>query len=444
MMASRIRIRLVLAATVGLLWFMPSTASAQCFFDAGVYSDLYDNGIDFIETYGAGWDGSWCSPPVCGHTYTLQTTLWFNYAAVGYQTFELPEGIVGYSAVFPGWAAWDATFEIECSCAGAIQVGSAGGSQQVQRPFLSGPTSVQRGQNATFSIIDVPSGGSISGWTYQTAANGTVTRQSNTSSDQWAGVMVDSGTVSVSVNGVTLPSLSVTVTARSGWAWSAPAPVQRNSGFMTNCGTFSVPTTPQRTGLGVVGVGQNCPYPDYDPAELVFTSISDGPNQGFKYLMNPLFATSSANPSRFDWAISSDVDDLNSPFMLNQTGSYSDPFFTQGCVWSVTLRNNTRLHESGAGATAVNQSHYTVFKNQLENVHNLGLIAEKVVGTPQQTEAQAKVAAQSALNAAINSIEAFVSAPANEPPADWNRHPATLAFQGAVNYPNPYNQDCTP
>ena len=110
-----------------------STASAQCFFDAGVYAHLYDNGIDFIETYGAGWDGSWCSPPVCGHTYTLQTTLWFNYAAVGYQTFEVPEGAVGYSAIYPGWAAWDATFEIECSRAGAIPVGSAGGSQQVQR-----------------------------------------------------------------------------------------------------------------------------------------------------------------------------------------------------------------------------------------------------------------------------------------------------------------------
>jgi hypothetical protein len=128
----RARARLVIPAVICLLWLLPNAASAQCWYDAGVYADLYDNGVDAIEVYGAGWDGSYCPP--CPHSYQIAATLWFNSAVVDSESYDSWEGTASYGTIQSGWASYEVIFIINCACAGPIGVGPVGGSQQVQRP----------------------------------------------------------------------------------------------------------------------------------------------------------------------------------------------------------------------------------------------------------------------------------------------------------------------
>ena len=135
-MAVGFRARFIFPSIVFLFLLLPGTASAQCWYEAAVYAELYDNGVDAIEVYGAGWDGSYCPP--CPHSYQIAAVLWFNGEVVDQESNNSWEATASYGATQAGWASYEVNFIINCPCAGSIGVGPVGGGQQVQRPTSCG------------------------------------------------------------------------------------------------------------------------------------------------------------------------------------------------------------------------------------------------------------------------------------------------------------------
>jgi hypothetical protein len=245
-------------------------------------------------------------------------------------------------------------------------------------PTLSGPSSVTRGDSATFTLGNLCKTSTVSGWSF-TDGSATWPRGSS-AAISWAGKMVQSGTVRVTVvqGGITSPlSKAVTVNSRTtGFAFTAkPATKYAN-------GTFSCVNTPEVLSLVV-------PDPPTQPGQEIglsipclrysyhFTQIGDtGPNQGYWYVTSASDSISDAVPpaTTFAWTISQQLDDPNSEFYKAQCGS-------GGFISGSQLQANTVAHESGSA-----NSHYSRYVAAQNNpANNVGTGLEAVVGPPSDT-----------------------------------------------------------
>jgi hypothetical protein len=298
----------------------------------------------------------------------------------------------------------------------------------VNPPALVGPGSVTRAASATFTIQDAGTNAQISGWQFSDGTS-TVSRTVSTSATTWSGIMVTSGTVSVTIVQGGVPfnlSTNVTVSARTGFAFTAIAATKVQNGF--NCpisGVISVPSPPTQSGDAV---GKFC----LDQAfSFTFSSVGDnGPNQGFRYVLS-VFNHSPTAITACSYVISPDLEDSGSTFFLAQCGNYNAQTNPNGFISGANLLADTTRHEAGTV-----QSHFNNYVQAQNNAaNNLGVVGETRTGKPSDTESTFKDAVTSALNDAIARI---LTATQVEPCSV--QQDANCVPQGFINFP-PY-QPC--
>lgn len=245
-------------------------------------------------------------------------------------------------------------------------------------PTLNGPSSVTRASNAMYTLGNLCKTATVSNWSFQDGST-SWPRQSNTSATSWAGQMVQSGVVQVTVvQGGTPYSLSksVTVTPRTtGFAFTAK-PATRYANGTFSCTTSSetlsltVPDTPQ-PGIEI-GLVIACLRYSFN-----FTPIGDaGPNRGYWYVTSVSDSLAGAVPpaTTFAWTMSPQLDDPGSEFYRAQCGS-------GGFISGAQLKANTIAHESGTV-----ESHYSYYLAAQNNpANNVGTGLEAVVGRPSET-----------------------------------------------------------
>jgi len=284
-------------------------------------------------------------------------------------------------------------------------------------PTLScSPASLTRAQTTTCTVT-ASGTATYSGWKF---TDGTNTVSSTNSSSSWSGAIVTSGTVSVNVSvqgsaGVPL-SASLTVSPRSGFAFSAVSPQQESDPFSGNGCTISVPSPPTSSGDAV---GKFCLAQRF----TVQTSaqISSGPNTGYSYVTS--ISNSDGNgPTAYYWTMSPDLQNTASTFYQAQCGNYSQTN-PNGFISGANLNANTVRHESGTI-----QSHYGNYV-AAQNIptNNLGTVAESIVGLTDPTTLANN--ATSTLNGKQNTITTATQVE----PCDVT-HNASCVFQGFINF----------
>ena len=228
-------------------------------------------------------------------------------------------------------------------------------------------TSVTRGQQTTCTINPlVPSGATVSNWTFKDNANNTVTAPSNTNGT-WSGIAVMSGKVSVNLtlsSGRVLPlSAQLNVSARSGWAFPGVSATK----VQNNTNGFSLPSPP--TGGNEVGASQL--RVAWNPQ--TFKIGDNGPNNGFNYV------TGINDTSVYQYVISPDLENTSSAFYTHQCGNYNASTYPNGYISGATLLANTTHHESQRGSN----SHYDQYMtSQGNSSNNLMTAAESFVEGP--------------------------------------------------------------
>ncbi len=305
-------------------------------------------------------------------------------------TFDLLDPSIGF--VFPGSVSLQAVGSTSLKAQLFSEGGFGGempaqcfieiGTPSTQEPVRSRPpllsadrNSVTRGESATFTIRNLADGATISNWRFE-AAQGTVTRSSNTSSEDWSGTIVAPGTVRVTVvqGGRTFNlSRRIEVTAREGFAFTAVEPVKKNNGF-SQVLTVSNPPTSSNPAIG---------FFEIRPAFQFFIQIvNSGPNKGFKFVtrVNNFFEDVKTT---FFWVISEAAETPTSEFYLKQCGDYDKDTNPMGFISGAQLRANTIHHES---ADAMN-SHYFQYRTaQDDSANNLGTVAEAQVAAPSTSQ----------------------------------------------------------
>lgn len=293
-------------------------------------------------------------------------------------------------------------------------------------PTLSGPSSVTRGSDATYTLGNLCRTSTVRDWSF-TDGSTTVPRGSS-GATSWAGKMVQSGTVQVTVvqGGSTYPlSKSVTVTPRTTFAFTAkPATKYANGTF--NCGAtpLVVPDPPTQQGQEI-GLALTCLRYSF-----TFTPIDDaGPNKGYWYVLSANDSVSGAVPpaTTFAWTIAPQLDDPSSEFYKAQCGS-------GGFISGAQLQANTIAHESGS----VN-SHYSRYVAAQNNpANNVGTGLEAVVGPPSDSVSSFQSRAELEGNTRQSRI---ISLSQEEPcgASDVTKDENCVSY-GSVNYP-PY-QSC--
>jgi hypothetical protein len=299
-----------------------------------------------------------------------------------------------------------------------------------QTPTLSGPSSVTRGSSATFTVGNLCKTYTVQNWSF-TDGSTTVPRGSS-GAITWPGIMVQSGTVQVTVvqGGRPYPlSKAVTVTPRTtGFAFTAkPATKYPNGTFTctTRLGTLSlvVPDTPQPG----IEIGLALPCLRYS---FMFNRVPDaGPNQGYWYVLSTSDSIQGAVPTdtTFAWTMSLQLDDPTSEFYKAQCGS-------GGFISGAQLQANTVAHESGSL-----NSHYSRYvAAQNDPANNVGTGLEAVVGPPSDTPAGFQARGESVGNARQDQI---VSLAQQEPcgASDLSKDESCMSW-GKVNF-QPY-QSC--
>jgi hypothetical protein len=300
-------------------------------------------------------------------------------------------------------------------------------------PTLEGPGSVTRAESATFTIRNAVRGARIADWKF--AEDGTsevVTRSTNAGAATWSGMMVTSGTVSVNVTqgGRTISlSKTVTVNARSNFAFQAVQPQEVPNGFVTENGTIMKTPSP--------GPNQEL---GFFAGQLAFGFIRDqirdnGPNHGFRYVVSMSDSTTVSGklvPTRAYYVIAPEIKDVNSEFYRNQCGNY-DPKTGQGFISGATLLANTIHHEAGVGKNS-HYSFYVAAQNDPKN--NLGVVGEEIVRGPSTAESDFVRTVNERVSAALNRItDAFLVEPCVETgrKGDVRRDP-NCEFRGFVNF----------
>jgi len=287
------------------------------------------------------------------------------------------------------------------------------------------PGSLTRGSSTTCTVTNAPGGAVFSSWKFQDSNNNTVTSSQTTSS--WSGTMVIGGTISVQVstssgNSVTL-SASVTVTARSGFGFTAVSatPESNNSTPSAACGKMSIPSPP----IPNSALGESCLDQEFSINDQ--TIGDSGPNQGYHYITS-ISNTASGVPTGYYYVISPDLSNTSSAFYQAQTGTYNAQTNPNGYISGANLLADTTRHESGTVNS--HYENYVVAQNNSSN--NLGDLAEFQVGPPSQSSTTFESTVKSTLTNAGNTIQsAFNVQPCN---AAYAGYDATCTFQGYVNY----------
>lgn len=300
------------------------------------------------------------------------------------------------------------------------------------------PNSVTRGGSVTCSVSGQAGGSTFSNWQFKDS-NGNTVSGSGTSGS-WSGVVVTTGTVSVKVtsgSNTSTPNATITVTNRSGSAWTfnPASATQENNGF--NCPPsgpmLSIPSPPSAsfsedgTTTGDLGMYCNTGGSSFDTAP----PINDGgPNNGYQYVVS--ISPGSSNPNQpwaYYYVVSPDLQNSSSAFSLAQCGNYNAQTNPNGFISQPNLLSNTTRHESGSTA-----SHYAQYAASVNaSANNPGTVAEQQVGPPGLTAAQFGTNVTNALNSAVTNINSATKSP--EPPGpDYS---ANNTFQGFTNF-SPY------
>jgi hypothetical protein len=282
--------------------------------------------------------------------------------------------------------------------------GGGGGSGNVGSLSCS-PSSLVRGSSVTCTASGA-SGSTFSNWKF---SDGTNTVNGSGTSSTWSGIMVASGTVSVTVtsNGQgTTVSAQVTVNPRSWHTLAAGAASVPNGTF------YSLPVPPQNSGTDS-GLGKFNEQTS-NSAGPNSTVINGGPNNGYAY-----FASQISISVLFQYEINPDLQSSTSQFSTHQWGACG--FIS----WS-NLLTQTNRHEYNSST----QSHYAFYTNSINSgANNPGDFFEQQVAAPGADLNQFANTTLSGLNsryaqiAAATSIEPF---PVNDS--------ETGTFLGNINY----------
>ena len=252
--------------------------------------------------------------------------------------------------------------------------GSGSGSAQAPAPVarLTGPTSIRRGTRATYSVTNSPTGATFSNWRF-TAGPVTVSRTGNNNVTDWAGTMVQSGTISVSMSAggsQIVLSLPVTVTSRP-WNENAPSvPLGR-------AGNGTLPAQPR---LGRAGRQARDPGLGVSPLtenhNIRTRIVNGGPNAGFNYLEDaPVTWTTRAFTSNALY-------DSSHPFFRAHDPARRGRPLPGGRLDIATIRQNVEAHEGvispPAGAPAGYASHQQALLNYLR-ANPINTLAERDV-----------------------------------------------------------------
>ncbi len=301
-----------------------------------------------------------------------------------------------------------------------IQQGAGGGDNVVT---LGCPVTVARGSSATCTVTG-PSGTTVSGWEFKDGGGNTVTRSTNKTALTWSGVIVTSGTVSVTANGMPLTA-SVAVTNRSNFAFTAVSPTQATGNSITcyNGDNTNLVSPPNSTSFK----GASC-------ADLAFSftnaQISDnGPNNGYQYVTS-LSDTGGSQPTQFPYIVVSDL--LSATTFYNaQCGNYSSSN-SAGFIAGSQLKQNVFDHEQGSV-----MSHWTEYRDAQNNPsNNVGAVLEAMTAPPGTSQSAYQTNLTNAGKTALsNIVTAANNEPCGEDPTEDSSQ--SCAKCGAINY-NPY------
>jgi hypothetical protein len=283
------------------------------------------------------------------------------------------------------------------------------GTDNMNVAKLSCPSSVARGSSVTCTVT--PSTVTVSNWKFTDGTN-TVVRSSSTGSLTWSGVVVITGTVSVTVNQSATLTARITANSRS-WHTSSASPVEVANGTFR---ALPVPPAPSGSDAGL-GESQEI------TGNSLFGGVSflsdGGPNNGYGYYGTmPSFQTS------YKYEINPDLKNTGSTFYLHQCGNYSTSN-PSGYISGSNLLAQTRRHEYNS----ITQSHYAFYSNSLSNPNNPGDYVESRVAPPGANPSSFDSATGSGLsNLYQNIVNAF-----SVEPFSVNKD-ANGNFLGNINY----------
>jgi hypothetical protein len=332
-------------------------------------------------------------------------------------TSGIAVGQVNISAIYP---YQEPQFETPCqwnsmpSCPTVYIVPSGSGGGNVMSLTCS-PSSVTRGNSATCTVNDAPSGATFSNWKFTDSNNTTVTRGGNNNVSSWSGTLVTTGTVSVTVNSAPL-SASITVTNRN-WHTSPASPTQVPNGTF-----FALPLPPQPSG-SFSGLG----YSNWRAAygSLSYLTIGDGgPNQGYTYF------TSNFSWTNFDYRyeINPDLENTGSTFYQAQCGNYNATTNPNGFISGADLLTQTRRHEYNSST----QSHYAFYSVAVSSAaDNPGDYIEQQIAVPGADLNTFNTNVQSGITSRFNDVSSAVSH--EDPPWPVNYNENNIAL-GNINY----------
>ena len=262
-------------------------------------------------------------------------------------------------------------------------------SAPVAVPKVTCTASVTRGSSATCTVT--PSGVTVTAWQFKDAGNHAVNRTQNVGSLTWSGVMVTTGTVSVTVSGLASPvTASVTVTARN-WRTAPASPASEPNGTF-----YTLPVPPQPTGLDS-GLGES--KETTTNTGFSGTTISDGgPNSGYTY-----YASGQGMPpttTSYEYEINPDLSNTGSTFYSEQCGNYNPTTNPGGFISGSDLLTQTNRHEWNSAT----QSHYAFYSNSMSGSNNPGNYVEARIAAPGANLQTFDNGTSSGLTAFYNSI----------------------------------------
>lgn len=295
------------------------------------------------------------------------------YDPFGYDLFggEYGSGYSFYGCYYCGGYSWE-----ELLYLGSTEVSIAVPPPCLKEPTLTAsPATVTRAGTVTFTLGNLcpPGQRTIQSWKF-TDTGGTTVQRGASDSTTWSGVLVTSGSVSVTViqGGNTYArAASVTVNNRtSGFAFTAVQPQEVQLPFDCSGTQLTVPSPP-------IPEAEVAKYCLLEPFSWTSVRVSDnGPNQGYRYTQS----ASNSSPigsTTYRYGISPDLKDTFGEFYREQCGDY-DQFPTTGFTSGAHLLADATSHESSA-----TNSHYQQYVDaQNDPAKNLGVGLEAIVGLP--------------------------------------------------------------
>jgi hypothetical protein len=310
-------------------------------------------------------------------------------------------------------------------------------------------TALTRGDSTTCTVKHFPKGATFK-WLFNGNDGGTV--QETSTSNQWSGVIVQAGSVSVAViksDGTPVKKnpdpVTLTVSARSGPQWMMANPTPTDVG---NCGVVDpdtkqsiclpVPPQPVHGLCGLDGSGTGCSAFNVGYAGSNTTVVPPhGPNSNYQYFASPP-SMQVADGFFYNYELNPDVVNPQSQFYMAQCGDY--PQNPNGFISGADLNTQNARHEYAG----VQQSHYAFFISTFP-AHDLLVFAEQQVMNPQADQNQFLTNVKAGLDSRIASIKSDTGSKGE--PAAVNQTESGQPL-GNINYGAPFNPTgytaCTP